>query len=53
MSLLRWFKQFERVAVRIVDLNLTSAWTRFHVISKGNAIILQGGDAGVDAPLGK
>jgi hypothetical protein len=43
-ALPRRFKQFERIAVRILNLNLASAGTGLHVISKDDAIMLQGGD---------
>src|SRR5262245_2149565 len=46
VGLSRGFEQFERVAVRIFDLNLSSAWTHFHVVSEGDAGSLQRGDAG-------
>ncbi len=41
----RRFKQLDRVSVPILNLNLTSTRTGFHVISKGDASVLQAGDA--------
>ena len=43
--LTRRFEQLDRVSVRILDLNLASAWADFHLIPKVDASILQGRDA--------
>src|SRR5688572_3820675 len=40
----RWFKQLDRVAIRVFNLNLTSAWTAFHLVAKANADALEHGD---------
>ena len=43
--LTRRFEQLDRVAVRILGLNLASAWADFHVIPEADAGFLQGRDA--------
>jgi hypothetical protein len=45
LLLSRWFEQLDRVAVRILDLNLASARASFHLIPEADASILQGRDA--------
>jgi hypothetical protein len=42
----RWFKQLDRVAVRVFNLNLTSAGTGFHLVAKAQAGALECGDTG-------
>ena len=41
---MRWFKQLDRIAVGVLDLNLTPAGTGFHLVSKAEAVALESGD---------
>jgi hypothetical protein len=43
-ELSRWFKELDWIAVRIFNLNLTSAWTGFHLVSKAKAGALERAD---------
>src|SRR5262245_36363749 len=39
-----WFKQFDRIAVRIFYLNLTSPRTAFHIVSEAKTRVFETGD---------
>src|SRR5262245_47605322 len=45
LSRLRWFEQLDRVAVRVFNLDLPSAGTGFHLVSKAQPRALEGVDA--------